>query len=491
MPRSVLAWVCGVAATVGATALATSWMLVGGDRRPLLIGATTDAHHQIELACETCHEAPPFAGADAATQALNATCRDCHEAALRTGDDSHAPRLFRSPRMASYLQALDARLCTSCHVEHRPEITRAGAVTVAADFCAACHSEGDQDVRRARPSHAAATFDNCATAGCHNYHDNRALYEDFLVRHGTAPWLAATPVHRLGAASRVRKPPQAATAASAHLAPAAALTDPEPLREWRGSGHAMAGVGCIACHAPGLASDAAMGAVETQWIVTPDTTTCRDCHQQQATTFAEGRHGMRRHPLVAPARDPTRGLAALGLDGLLPPSVLTWFADPPRPLRMTVAEARLRMREDAAHRSLDCGTCHSPHAVDARHAAVDGCAACHDDAHSRAYFDSPHHALWQAELAGEASPGTGVSCATCHMAKVERRGEMFTSHNQSETLRPNEKVIRPVCLDCHGIAFAIDALADSALVARNFQGKPSVHVESVDWALRRATDDRN
>ena len=158
---------------------------------------------------------------------------------------------------------------------------------------------------------------------------------------------------------------------------------------------------------------------------------------------------------------------------------------------MTVAEARLPMRRDAAHRSLDCGTCHSPHAVDARHAAANGCAACHDDAHSRAYFDSPHHALWRAELAGDAPPGTGVSCATCHMAKVERRGEVFTSHNQSETLRPNEKMIRPVCLDCHGIAFAIDALADSALVARNFQGKPSVHVESVDWALRRATGDGN
>ena len=49
-------------------------------------------------------------------------------------------------------------------------------------------------------------------------------------------------------------------------------------------------------------------------------------------------------------------------------------------------------------------------------------------------------------------------------------------------------MIRPVCLDCHGLGFAIDALADADLVARNFRGKPSVHVESIEWALRRASD---
>ena len=49
------------------------------------------------------------------------------------------------------------------------------------------------------------------------------------------------------------------------------------------------------------------------------------------------------------------------------------------------------------------------------------------------------------------------------MFKVERRGTIFTSHNQSDGLRPNEKMIRPVCLDCHGLGFAIDALADDDL----------------------------
>ena len=96
-----------------------------------------------------------------------------------------------------------------------------------------------------------------------------------------------------------------------------------------------------------------------------------------------------------------------------------------------------------------------------------------------------HYALWQAEIAGAAPPGTGVGCATCHMAKSKRRGAVVASHNQNEILRPNTKMIRPVCLDCHGLRFAIDAQADAERVASNFQGKPEVHVESVAWAMRR------
>ena len=50
-------------------------------------------------------------------------------------------------------------------------------------------------------------------------------------------------------------------------------------------------------------------------------------------------------------------------------------------------------------------------------------------------------------------------------------------------------MIRPVCLDCHGLGFAINALADSGLVARNFRGRPAVHVQSIDWAVRHAASE--
>ena len=480
-----------IAGVLGATLLGAAWiavtMVVGGDRRMLLVGKTTDAHHQIEMACETCHAASPFADATAAEKALNGTCLSCHEAELKAADDSHPRKTFRNPRMATFREKLDARLCTSCHVEHRPEITRASAVTVAMDFCAACHSEGEQDVRRNRPSHAGLAFDTCA--GCHNYHDNRALYEDFLVEHADGPALATSPVHALTARFLARKrPADRALGRADAVAPPAALAEPEALDHWTGSGHAAAGVNCAACHAADLAASAAPAGLAAHWIDAPSTEVCGSCHKPQAKTFAEGRHGMRGHPRIAAPRDPRRGLETVGLSDVVPEAIAEWLADPAPPTLMTVGEARLPMRPDAdPHRALDCGTCHRPHDVNTARAAVEACASCHDDPHTRAYFESPHHRLWQAELAGAAAPGTGVTCATCHMPRTERHGEFTTDHNQNTTLRPNEKMIRPVCLDCHGLGFSLDALADTDLIERNFNGIPTVHVESIEWAVRRAT----
>ena len=126
MSRNRLLMVLSALAAVVGAAVALTAMLVGGARDMLMVGATTDAHHQIEMACESCHTAPPFSGAAAAETALNEACRNCHEDELADADDSHSRRLFTNPRMAAYWETLDARLCTVCHTEHRPEITRAG-----------------------------------------------------------------------------------------------------------------------------------------------------------------------------------------------------------------------------------------------------------------------------------------------------------------------------------------------------------------------------
>ncbi len=46
-------------------------------------------------------------------------------------------------------------------------------------------------------------------------------------------------------------------------------------------------------------------------------------------------------------------------------------------------------------------------------------------------------------------------------------------------------MLRPVCLSCHGLQFSIDALADEALIERNFTGMPAVHIRSLEMARER------
>jgi hypothetical protein len=62
---------------------------------------------------------------------------------------------------------------------------------------------------------------------------------------------------------------------------------------------------------------------------------------------------------------------------------------------------------------------------------------------------------------------------------------VLVQHNQNDNLRPNEKMLRPVCLNCHGLGFATNALADSKLVKGNFAGQPGVHIRSLDMVAKR------
>lgn len=415
----------------------------GGDKSAMLPGPSTDGHHQIELACEACH-LEPFGGGEL----LQTACMQCHEAELKRAEDSHPQSKFTDPRNVDTIARLDARYCVTCHREHQPALTRAMGVTLAGDFCAHCH----RDIADDRPSHEGVGFDTCASAGCHNFHDNRALYEDFLLKHADQPVLlgdghptlpSRTSVARMRELGLVRA--SALGAADADAPPGASRPDIVPA--WLADRHAEAGVNCGGCHAP----------EDTAWRDRPDTAVCADCHAGQYEGFTQGRHGMR-----------------LPHDGLGP---------------MTVAQARLPMREDAASKQLTCTSCHGAHEFDTRGAAVDACLGCHADDHSLAYWDSPHAALWREELLGQGEQGSGVSCASCHMPRevVRRRGEdiVHVQHNQNDNLRPNEKMIRSVCMTCHGLPFSIDALADPALVRNNFQGKPAEHVPSVDMAVTR------
>ena len=412
--------------------------LTGEDRTVFVPGAMTHGHHQIELACDVCHT--PFNGVK------QEACVECHGARLAASDDSHPRKKFEDPRNAEQLEVLDALRCVTCHLEHRPQKTRAMGVTLPDDYCFHCHQEVGED----RPSHKGLAFDSCASAGCHNYHDNTALYEDFLAKHVNEPSLlprASAPerglVARMRASGIVIKPP---LARGQQDAPAGIKVSEAVLHEWAGTAHARAGVNCTDCHQTKTADG-----VVAAWTDKPGHAACAQCHETEVKGFLDSRHGMRLKQKLSP---------------------------------MTPGMARHPMQADASNKELGCASCHGAHGFDTRRAAVEACLGCHDDRHSRAFRESPHF------LAGTAGK-PAVTCATCHLPREIHRQDgtdvVQVQHNQNWNLRPNEKMARGVCMNCHGLGFTLDALADPALIANNFRGQPARHVESVEWAAQRVT----
>lgn len=425
--------------------------LLSPARAALLPGQTTHGHYQIELACETCH-GTPFGG----TEVVQEACVNCHGDELKKADDKHPSSKFDDPRNAMRLELIDAQMCVTCHVEHKPGITQVIAVTKPGDFCFHCHNgEGEMP-----PDHKDFAFDGCTAAGCHNYHDNRALYEDFLLKHSDEGKLLSrmllpqrelgTAVHEMASYPRDKYPLQTLTAEQQD-APEGQRGSAALQADWLGTAHAKAGVNCSGCHMDDAGEKAG------KWNVHPDgTAACESCHVEETQGFKSGKHGMR---------------LAQGLSPMAP------------------AMARQPMKADAAHRELGCTSCHGAHRFDTQTAAVESCVGCHDDQHTKAYKASPHYALWQKEVAGEAPPGSGVSCASCHMPRERMPtadgSRMVVQHNQNATLRPNEKMIRSTCMHCHGLGFSIDALADRPLIDSNFKGMPSQHVTSIDMAVAK------
>lgn len=411
------------------------------DKSQFLAGDATAGHHQIELACDSCHQ-EAFGG----DLALQDACLNCHKAELTAADDSHPAKKFNDPRNADRLETVNAQLCITCHKEHQAEQTLPMGLTLAKDYCLFCH----EDIEAERETHANLTFDTCASAGCHNYHDNRALYEDFLIEHGQAPWLSEQPLRPTSNHSVPDSLTQSVTESlKLHFTnPAYSATiskykndHPDISQVFSNSAHSQAAMDCHSCHS----------SPTEMWLTQPDTEQCGHCHTYESERFRAGKHGMR---------------LAQGLTALTPDT------------------GRLSFHTDANAKTQTCGACHDVHGVDKKTAAVEGCLNCHNDQHSMAYLDSPHALTLSLK-----DPRQQVTCATCHLPTVKTGPDQWQiDHNQNENLRPNEKMIRSVCQDCHGLAFIIDALADRDLINSNFTGQPAQHIPSVDWALYRLTE---
>lgn len=419
------------------------------DKTALLPGITTDGHYQIEMQCTACHQAD-FADLDQ-PGVINKACMKCHKQDLDDANDSHPVKKFRDPRNAELLERIDALQCISCHQEHNQKITNKMGVTLPNDYCAFCHETIAED----RPSHQGMGFQTCATAGCHNFHDNNALYENFLIRHGDEAEMLpeqAVPETTFAAAyKRKYKAKAAPLSREQQDAPAGGAYDERIFNDWLTTAHAQAGVNCTACH-----NVKDPETKEESWTDKPDHTSCQSCHKKEVGGFLKGKHGMRLEQGLSP---------------------------------MTPGMARRPMKPEAAHKELSCVSCHAAHTFDRQYAAVDACLTCHNDEHSRNYLTSPHYELWLSEVNGDAAPRTGVSCATCHLPRevTDDWGDevVVVQHNQNSNLTPNEKMIRTTCMSCHGLGYSIDAMADPALIKNNFSGKPAEHIPSIDMAIER------
>ena len=429
-------------------------------KQAFLPGTTTHGHYQIELDCNACHRPVAKGKKHSAKNVMQNACIDCHGDQLKASRDTHPASKFNDPTNADRLKILDARNCLTCHQEHVPDRTLAMGLTGPADYCWHCH----QDVENSRPSHVGMAFDSCATSGCHNYHDNRALYEKFLDDHYGEPNhkseqllpLTSSMVRMLARYQSGSSQESDAEQASQPLsiseadAPKSLLGDQQLLSDWATT-DAQAGINCSHCHQ--VASEGTKKAV---WQDAVALETCQQCHEQAAESFLKGKHGMR---LAA-------GMSA-----------------------MTPAQARLPMHQGAAHQELSCNACHQGHRFDRQYAAVDACLKCHADSHSLAYRDSPHAQLWAAEVSGQGNIGSGVSCASCHLPRLADGKEVWVNHDQNSNLRPNESMAREVCLHCHSLEYSLSSLAEEDSVPSCFSNPPSARVESVqmahDWFLEK------
>jgi len=399
--------------------------LLASDKTILIQGATSNGHYQIEEKCDSCHV---INDKHELGEVKQGKCLGCHREKKRSDSksNSHRAKLFEADDKIKQRNILRADQCVTCHEEH--QLGNAGT-TQPADFCILCH----KDIADDRDSHKGLAFDECGD--CHNYHDNSANYsENFINEHldTEANTFEHSKIPELQYTARFNKKYISAPL-TWEQKKISETVDANEAKDWDGSSHAQAGVNCRSCHDD----------KNERWLEKPDHQSCVSCHKTQQKGFLASKHGMRLK----------QNLSAMSTDN-----------------------ARLDMKGD--DKELNCISCHKDHKFDAKEAAVEGCLNCHDDEHSLAYKETKHYQLWKD------SSKLGVSCATCHLPKVVKGKKkiisVLTQHNQNDNLRPNQKMIKTVCINCHGLGFSIDALQNKQLINNNFATPAINHIPLVE-----------
>lgn len=218
----------------------------------------------------------------------------------------------------------------------------------------------------------------------------------------------------------------------------------EPVRleeinqQWQDSAHALAEVNCSSCH---------LEEKTQKFVAQPTLESCRSCHEEHVETFLLGKHGIRT------------------LEGLSP---------------LTPKMAELPMKESAKNTEMNCNTCHNVHTVNTHMAAVDSCLSCHNDTHSLNYKNSQHAQLFAAEGNLPRPSPKSVTCSACHLPRQQQNGTVFVNHNNTYTLLPRDRMVKEVCINCHGVEYAYESIFDDALVENNFAAAPTQDMETFE-----------
>ena len=209
-------------------------------------------------------------------------------------------------------------------------------------------------------------------------------------------------------------------------------------QQWQTSAHALADVNCSSCH---------QNEETKAFIAKPTEESCKSCHENSVDTFLLGKHGIRT------------------LEGMSP---------------LTPVMAHLPMKDGSFDKQMNCNTCHNAHTVDTYQASVDSCLTCHADNHSLNYKNSPHATIFR-EIGTLPRPNQdSVTCATCHLPRQAEGDDVLVNHNNTYTLKPRDRMVKEVCMNCHGVEHAYNSIFDDELVEANFARPPTQKMQTFE-----------
>ncbi|MBX2862063.1 MAG: cytochrome c3 family protein [Leptolyngbyaceae cyanobacterium MAG.088] len=218
---------------------------------------------------------------------------------------------------------------------------------------------------------------------------------------------------------------------------------------WQTSAHALNDVNCASCH---------QNEETKEFVAVPNHETCQSCHEQAVDTFLLSKHGIRLLEDKSP---------------------------------LTPAMARLPMQHDAMQNQMNCNACHDVHSANTVEASVDACLTCHNDQHSLNYQNSKHAELFASSKDLPRPDSGAVSCSTCHLPRVADEFDeaiVHVNHNNTYNLKPQDRMVGDVCMNCHGVEYSYNSIFDPELVEANFAQPPKLELQSFD--LMKAAEKR-